>query len=63
VPITRAERSRLSPRMGRSRDFRRPWFASIGLLVLLLGDVTGGRQQLIEHPQVGGRAVGGHFGR
>lgn len=33
VLMTRAERSRLSPRMGRSRDFRRPWSASIGLFV------------------------------
>jgi hypothetical protein len=29
--ITRAERSRFNPRIGRSGDFRRPWSASIGL--------------------------------
>jgi hypothetical protein len=30
---------------------------------VLLGDMTGGRHQLIEHPRVSGRAVGGDLGR
>ncbi len=30
-----------------------------GVVRVLLGDVTGGRQQLVEHARVGGRPVGG----
>lgn len=30
---------------------------------ILLGDMAGGGYQLIEHPRVGGGAVGGDFGR
>jgi hypothetical protein len=33
------------------------------VVLVLLGDVTGGGQQLVEHARVGGRPVGGHFGR
>ena len=33
------------------------------VVAVLLGDVTGGGQQLLEHPRVGRRPVGGHFGR
>src|SRR6185312_11305647 len=30
---------------------------------VLLGDMTGGRRQLIEHPRVGGRAISGDLDR
>jgi hypothetical protein len=30
---------------------------------VLLGDMTGGRHQLIEHPRVGGRAISGDLDR
>jgi hypothetical protein len=33
------------------------------IVCVLLGDVTGAWQPLVERPWVGGRAVGGHFGR
>jgi hypothetical protein len=33
------------------------------IVLVLLGDVTGGGQQLVEYSRVGGRPVGGHFGR
>ncbi len=32
-----------------------------GVIGVLLHDVAGARQQLIEHPRVGGCSVGGHF--
>ena len=30
---------------------------------VLLGDVTGGRRELIEHPRIGGRAISGDLDR
>jgi hypothetical protein len=32
------------------------------VVLVLLGDVAGGGQQLVEHTRVGGCSVGGHFG-
>jgi hypothetical protein len=34
-----------------------------GVVHIVLGDMAGGGHQLIDHPQVGGRAVGGDLGR
>src|SRR2546423_3261076 len=41
TPITQAERGRLSPRVGRSRDFNLPWSASMRVVGVLLADMMG----------------------
>jgi len=61
--ITRAPRRHFRPRIGRSRDFRRLWSDSMGVIRVFLHDMAGGGHQVIQYSWVGGRTVGAHLGR
>jgi hypothetical protein len=61
--ITLAERSCLSPRIGRSRDFSRPWSHSTPLLAvgIAVGAMPGCWRQVLEHDRIGRGPVGDHL--
>lgn len=49
--------------MGRSRAFNRLVIGFEGVVRVLLGDMAGGGQRLVEYPRAGRRPIGGHLGR
>jgi hypothetical protein len=59
--MTRVERSRLRPRIGRNREFKPSMIGFDRVSGVLLQDMARRGQQLIDHSRVGGRLIGADF--